>query len=108
MIGGIADYWSKLELGYHVATTQNHRDAIEIVELALTETKRLHGRSLLELVTDKTTGEVKPVALVTDNCASSRRPTGSSSTRSGRTTHSPADAPSTSTSRRPATIRSSS
>ena len=66
-IGGIADYWSKLELGYHVATTQNHRDAIETVELALAETKRLHDRSLLELVTDMTTGEIKPVALVTDN-----------------------------------------
>lgn len=66
-IGGVADYWSKLELGYHVATTQNHRDAIETVELALTETRRLFGRPLLELVTDSTTGVIKPVALVTDN-----------------------------------------
>jgi putative transposase len=66
-IGGIADYWSKLELGYHVATTQNHRDAIETVELALAETKLLLGRSLLELVTDRETGEVRPVAVVTDN-----------------------------------------
>ena len=66
-IGGVADYWSKLELGYHVATTQNHRDAIETVELALAETRRLFGRLLLELVTDKTTREIKPVALVTDN-----------------------------------------
>jgi len=41
--GGIADYWSKPELGYHVATTQNHRDAIETVELALAETERLLG-----------------------------------------------------------------
>ena len=57
----------KLELGYHVATTQNHRDAIETVELALAETKRLYGRSLLELVTDQTTGEIRPVAVVTDN-----------------------------------------
>ncbi len=66
-IGGIADYWSKLELGYHVATTQNHRDAIETVELALAETERLLGSSLLELVTDRETGELRPVALVTDN-----------------------------------------
>jgi putative transposase len=74
-IGGIADYWSKLELGYHVATTQNHRDAIETVELALAETQRLHGRPLLELVTDGATGEVRPVAVVTDNgpCFKSRR-----------------------------------
>ena len=66
-IGGIADYWSKLELGYHVAMTQNHRDAIETVELALEETERLLGRSLLDLVTDRETGELRPVALVTDN-----------------------------------------
>jgi putative transposase len=66
-IGGIADYWSKLELGYHVATTQNHRDAIETVEQALAETQRLLGRTLLETVTDHDTGEVQPVALVTDN-----------------------------------------
>ncbi len=66
-IGGIADYWSKLELGYHVATTQNHRDAIETVELALAETERLLGRSLLDAITDHETGEARPVALVTDN-----------------------------------------
>jgi transposase InsO family protein len=66
-IGGIADYWSKLELGYHVATTQNHRDAIETVELALAETRRLLGRPLLDAVTNKETGEIRPVALVTDN-----------------------------------------
>ena len=66
-IGGIADYWSKLELGYHVATTQNHRDAIETVELALAETERLLGRSLLDAITDHETGETRPVALVTDN-----------------------------------------
>ena len=74
-IGGVADYWSKLELGYHVATTQNHRDAIETVELALAESERLLGRPLLEAVTDYTTGEVRPVALVTDNgpCFKSRR-----------------------------------
>lgn len=66
-IGGVADYWSKLELGWHVATTANHRDAIETVELALTETERLTGRSLRDLLADPTTGEIRPVALVTDN-----------------------------------------
>ena len=42
-IGGVADYWSKLELGWHVSTTQNHRDAIETVEQALTESERSPG-----------------------------------------------------------------
>jgi transposase InsO family protein len=66
-IGGIADYWSKYELGWHVSPTQNHRDAIETLEQALAETERLLGTTLLELVTDRETGVVRPVALVTDN-----------------------------------------
>ena len=66
-IGGATDYWSKLELGWHVAPTQNHRDAIEAVEVALAETEWLLGRSLLDYVTDHETGEVRPVAVVTDN-----------------------------------------
>ena len=66
-IGGIADYWSKLEFGYHVATTQNHRDAIETVEQAIRETERLAGCPLAELLVDPLTGEIRPVAVVTDN-----------------------------------------
>ena len=66
-IGGVADYWSKLELGWHVSTTQNHRDAIETVEQAIAESERLTGRPLAELLTDAVTGEIRPIALVTDN-----------------------------------------
>jgi transposase InsO family protein len=66
-IGGTADYWSKYELGRHVSPTQNHRDAITAVEIALAETERLLGRSLLEAVTDLDSGEIQPVAVVTDN-----------------------------------------
>ena len=66
-IGGTADYWSKYELGWHVSPTQNHRDAIQTVEIALAETERLLGRPLLESVTDPDTGEIEPVAVVTDN-----------------------------------------
>ena len=66
-IGGTADYWSKYELGWHVSPTQNHRDAITTVEIALQETERLLGRTLLDLVTNHDTGEIHPVALVTDN-----------------------------------------
>jgi len=47
-IGGVADYWSKLELGWHVSTTQNHRDAIETLEQAIAETERLTGPPLAE------------------------------------------------------------
>ena len=66
-IGGIADYWSKVELGWHVSTTANHRDAIETVQLAISETERLLGRPLAELLVDEVTGEIQPIALVTDN-----------------------------------------
>jgi len=66
-IGGVADYWSKLELGWHVSTTQNHRDAIETIEQAITETERLTGRPLAELLADPVSGEIRPIALVTDN-----------------------------------------
>jgi transposase InsO family protein len=66
-IGGCTDYWSKTELGWHVSPTQNQHDAIAAVTLALTETKRLLGRSLLEHVTDPESGEIRPVAVVTDN-----------------------------------------
>ena len=66
-IGGCADYWSKVELGFHVAPTQNQHDAISAVKLALAEAERLLGRSLLEHLTDPVTGDVRPICLVTDN-----------------------------------------
>jgi putative transposase len=66
-IGGTADYWSKLELGWHVSTTANHRDAIETVEQAIAESDRLTGRPLAELLSDPLTGEIRPIAVVTDN-----------------------------------------
>ncbi len=59
-IGGVADYWSKLERGWHVSTTQNHRDAIETVEQAISESERLTGHTLAELLTDPVTGEIRP------------------------------------------------
>ncbi|MEX2612757.1 MAG: DDE-type integrase/transposase/recombinase, partial [Gaiellaceae bacterium] len=66
-IAGVSDYWSKLELGWHVSTTANHRDAIETVELAIAESERLLGRPLRELLVDEMSGELHPIALVTDN-----------------------------------------
>jgi transposase InsO family protein len=66
-IAGCSDYWSKLELGWHVSTTQNHRDAIEAVELAIAESERLLGQPLQEALLDEKTGETRPIALVSDN-----------------------------------------
>ena len=66
-IGGCADYWSKVELGWHVSPTCNHRDAITAVKLAIAESERLLGGSLLEHLTDPDSGEVRPICVVTDN-----------------------------------------
>ena len=66
-IGGVTDYWSKLEFGWHVSPTQNQHDAITAVTLALTETQRLLGCTLRDHLTDPGTGEIRPVAIVTDN-----------------------------------------
>ena len=66
-IGGIADYWSKLELGYHVATTaeppRRDRDGRARARRDRTAPRPQAARAL----TDRETGELRPIALVTDN-----------------------------------------
>ena len=64
---GCADYWAKAELGWHVSISRNHHDAISAIELAIDEAERLHDRSLLELLADPATGELRPIAVVPDN-----------------------------------------
>ena len=66
-LAGCADYWSKYEFGWHIAPTANQNDAVAALELAITEAQTLAGATLLEAVTDKTTGEIRPVVIVTDN-----------------------------------------
>jgi putative transposase len=66
-IAACADYWSKFELGWHLALTANQHDAIAAVEAAIAEAERLAGVSLVEQLTDPTTGQIRPVTVVTDN-----------------------------------------
>lgn len=66
-ISGCADYWAKAELGWHVSMTQNHHDAIAAIRLAIEEAERLNDMTLLELLTDAVTGELRPIAVVSDN-----------------------------------------
>lgn len=67
-VAGIADYWSKVEFGWHWSPTANQHDAIAAVELALAEAQRLAGAvPLVEQLTDPDTGQVVPITLVTDN-----------------------------------------
>jgi putative transposase len=66
-IAGCADYFSKYEFGWHISATANQHDAIAAVSLAIVEAEALAGESLLDAVTDKATGEIRPIVLVTDN-----------------------------------------
>ncbi|MEX5721899.1 transposase [Geodermatophilus maliterrae] len=67
-LAGCRDYWSKYELGWHIAPTANQHDAIAAVELALTEAARLAGRPLVNLAEHDEQGNVIPlVTIVTDN-----------------------------------------
>ena len=67
-LAGVADYWAKYELGFHVATTCNHRDAIRSVEIAIAEAEDVLGKPLAQdLHVDPDTGEICKIKLVTDN-----------------------------------------
>ena len=68
-VAGIADYWSKYEFGWHWSPTANQYDAIDGVELAITEAEALLGHPLRSLCrVDTDTGELLPaVTVVTDN-----------------------------------------
>jgi putative transposase len=67
-IAGCADYWSKYEFGWHLATTCNALDAELAVRLAIAEAERIAGGTpLAEQVADPLTGLLRPVKIVTDN-----------------------------------------
>lgn len=67
-IAGCADYYSKYEFGWHLATTCNALDAEQAVLIAIAEAERLaNGMPLAQQVTDPTTGKINRVKLVTDN-----------------------------------------
>jgi putative transposase len=68
-LAGCRDYWSKYEHPFHVSPTANQFDAIDAVELALTDYEAMFGHPLREeCQVDVETGEIKPVVtIVTDN-----------------------------------------
>lgn len=66
-IAGCADYLAKYEFPRWISTTQMRHDAIEAVKAAIAEVEDVLGHSLLQDVTDLDTGEIHPVAVVTDN-----------------------------------------
>jgi transposase InsO family protein len=68
-IAGCRDYWSKYESPWHISPTANQFDAIEAVELALTDYQNLFVHPLVDQCPiDPDTGEMLPVVtIVTDN-----------------------------------------
>lgn len=68
-LAGCRDYWSKYEHPFHLSPTANQHDAIDAVELALTDYQAMFGHPLSEKCpVDPDTGELLPVVtIVTDN-----------------------------------------
>ncbi|MFF0110718.1 transposase [Streptomyces hirsutus] len=67
-LAGCRDYWSKYELGRHVAPTANQHDAITAIETALRQAELMAGRPLSDLAPRDAEGQVQPlVTVVTDN-----------------------------------------
>ncbi|MEU5885211.1 integrase core domain-containing protein [Spirillospora sp. NPDC047279] len=66
-LAGVADYFTKYEHGWHIASTCTGADAIAAVQLAIAEAERLAGCPLEQALADPVTGEVVKIKLVTDN-----------------------------------------
>ncbi|MGF1616503.1 MAG: integrase core domain-containing protein [Acidimicrobiia bacterium] len=66
-LGGVVDYWAKVNLGCAVTVTKTTRDAIGFFEAALTEVEVLLAMSWVEDLTDPVTGEIGTLRIVTDN-----------------------------------------
>lgn len=73
-LGGVVDYWAKVNLACTVSVTKTTRDAIAFFEDALAQVEVLLGVSWVEDLTDPATGEIGTLKLVTDNgsCFKSR------------------------------------
>src|SRR5438093_12374366 len=69
---GVVDYVAKVSLACPVTTTQTAVDAIAALEVARLNADTWLGHSLLEECLHPETGEVLPIAIVTDNGAAFR------------------------------------
>lgn len=66
-LGGVVDYWAKVNLACEVTVRKTTDDAITFFEAALDEVETLLGMSWVEDLTDPVTGEIGTLRLVTDN-----------------------------------------
>ena len=68
-LGGVVDYVAKVCLACPVSATKTWRDAVAAIETARERASELLGRPLLDDLTDRETGEVTPIVVVSDNGA---------------------------------------
>ena len=66
-LSGVVDYVAKVALACPVTTTQTAADAIAALEAARAQAEAWLGRPLLSECLDSQTGELAPIAVVTDN-----------------------------------------
>jgi len=66
-LGGVVDYWAKLNLACEVTVAKRTVDAIGFLQAALDEVENLLGVSWIEDLTNPDTGEIGTLRLVTDN-----------------------------------------
>lgn len=66
-LGGVVDYWAKVNLACTVTVTKTTNDAIAFFEAALAQVEMILGITWIEDLTDPTTGEIGKLRLVTDN-----------------------------------------
>ena len=66
-LGGVVDYWAKVNLACKATVRKTTRDAVVSFEAALAETEALLGVSWIEDLTDPDTGEIGELRIVTDN-----------------------------------------
>ena len=75
VLGGVVDYWARVNLACTVGITKTTNDAIVMFETALAEVEVLLGVDWVTDLTDPVTGEIGKLRIVTDNgsCFKSRR-----------------------------------
>lgn len=66
-LGGVVDYWAKVNLACTVSVTKTTNDAIAFFEAALAEVEVLLGVDWLQDLADRETGELGTLTIVTDN-----------------------------------------
>jgi transposase InsO family protein len=66
-LGGVVDYWAKVNLACEVTVRKTAKDAIVFFEAALAEVEVLLGVTWIEDLTDPDTGQIETLRIVTDN-----------------------------------------